>query len=108
MKKFEYQQTYKYKNYAQEFVYSTSYQLMNYLNDLPKQKPKNHYELCSTLYDLMLIKDALLILKSPEFQDSNENISYELMCLLHMKANDLSHMINRVIVKLMELYLFRN
>ena len=110
MKKFEYQPTYKYKNYVQEFVYSISYQLMNYLNDLSKQIPKNCYELHYITYDLLLIKDALLTLKSPYFHDSNEPISYdkyisyELMCLLHMKANDLAHMIDRVILKITEQY----
>ena len=110
MKKFEYQPTYKYKNHVQEFVYSISYQLMNYLNDLSKQIPKNCYELHYITYDLLLIKDALLTLKSPEFHDSNEKISYdedmsyEIMCLLHMKANDLAHMIDRVILKITEQY----
>ena len=111
MKKFEYQQTYKYKNYVQEFVYSVSYQLMNYLNDLPKQVSKDNDKLQYIIRDLLLIKDALLTLKSPEFHDSNEkisydeNISYELICLLHMKVNDLANMIDRVIAKLIKLYL---
>ena len=110
MKTFEYQPTYKYKNYVQEFVYSISYQLMNYLNDLSKQIPNNCYELHYITYDLLLIKDSLLILKSPEFHDSNEpisydkDISYELMCLLHMRANDIANMIDRVIVKIGEQY----
>ena len=108
MKKFNYQPAYKYQNYVQQFVYSTSHQLMNYLRDIQNLIPKDSDELHDITYDLMLTKYALSIISSPGFHDSNEYISDELMLSLYNKVYDLIDMIDSVIVKLNEQYLIQS
>lgn len=108
MKKFNYYTPSKCENYIEEFVCSTSNRLSDYLNYLQNQIPKDSDELHHIICDLLLTKDALSILQSPGFHDSNEYIPIDFKSLLYSQAYHLSGMIDQVIIKLLKNYFSQN
>ena len=108
MKKFNYYTPRKYENYIEEFVYSTSNRLRDYLNYLQNQIPKDSDELHYIIHDLLLTKKVLSIFQSEHFHDSNEHISIDFKYLLYSQSYELSVLIDRIIIKLLENYFSKN
>ena len=108
MKKFNYHATRKYENYIEEFVNSISCQHMEYLKCIQCQIPENSDELHYIIHDLLLTKDILATLQTEYFHDSTELVSQSLMYSLNSKVIDLSEMIDRVIIRLLETYYYQN